>query len=97
MRLGDVFRVTKQLSGTSSNNRNFTLLGDPALRLAYPELDVKTIENLWLLSEEARIPSVMPFGKHKGLAIADIPNDYKRWLLNQDNVDPYLIQALEVA
>ena len=36
-------------------------------------------------------------GKHKGIAIADIPNDYKRWLLNQDNIDPYLIQAFEVA
>ncbi|MDC0423372.1 DUF3820 family protein [Methylophilaceae bacterium] len=58
------------------------------------KLDVKTIENLWHLSEEARIPTVMPFGKHKGLAIADIPNDYKRWLLSQDNIDPYLIQAL---
>ncbi len=58
------------------------------------KLNVITIENLWHLSEEARIPSVMPFGKHKGLAIADVPDDYKRWLLNQDNIDPYLIQAL---
>jgi exodeoxyribonuclease X len=57
-------------------------------------LNVKTIENLWHLSEEARIPSVMTFGKHKGLPISDVPNDYKRWLLSQDNIDPYLIQAL---
>jgi hypothetical protein len=38
-RLGDVARATKndpQVSNTS-NKRNFTLLGDPALRLAYPE------------------------------------------------------------
>jgi hypothetical protein len=41
-RLGDIFRTTKLLSGTSSNNRNFTLLGDPALRLAYPRFDVNT-------------------------------------------------------
>ncbi len=41
-RLGDVFRKTKVLSGTSTNNRNFTLLGDPALCLAYPKYDVKT-------------------------------------------------------
>ena len=57
-------------------------------------LNVKTIESLWNLSEEARIPSVMTFGKHKGLPIADVPIDYKRWLLGQDNIDPYLIQAL---
>jgi exodeoxyribonuclease X len=57
-------------------------------------LNVKTMKSLWHLSEEARIPSVMTFGKHKGLPIADVPNDYKRWLLSQDNIDPYLIQAL---
>ena len=41
-RLGDLFKTTKVLSGTSVNNRNFTLLGDPALRLAYPKYDVRT-------------------------------------------------------
>lgn len=41
-RLGDVFKQTKQLSGTSLNNRNFSLLGDPALRLAYPMYSVET-------------------------------------------------------
>lgn len=42
--LGDVFKVTKVLSGTSSNNRNFTLLGDPALRLAHPRFNVNTTQ-----------------------------------------------------
>ncbi|MEC8853197.1 MAG: type IX secretion system sortase PorU, partial [Bacteroidota bacterium] len=41
-RLGDLFRQTKVNSGTALNNRNFTLLGDPALRLAYPDLNVNT-------------------------------------------------------
>ena len=40
--IGDIFRKTKVLSGSASNNRNFTLLGDPALRLAYPQYDVET-------------------------------------------------------
>ncbi|MEC9209320.1 MAG: type IX secretion system sortase PorU [Bacteroidota bacterium] len=40
--LGDVFKTTKVLSGTSANNRNFTLLGDPALSLAYPKFEVNT-------------------------------------------------------
>ena len=43
LRLGDLFKTTKFLSGTSSNNRNFTLLGDPALRLSHPLFDVNTI------------------------------------------------------
>ncbi len=41
-RLGDLFRQTKVASGTALNNRNFTLLGDPALCLAYPDLNVST-------------------------------------------------------
>lgn len=42
LRLGDIARVTKndpQVSNTS-NKRNFTLLGDAAMRLAYPEHQV---------------------------------------------------------
>jgi exodeoxyribonuclease X len=51
-------------------------------------------ESLWLASEQARIPTVMPFGKHKGEPIARIPNDYKKWLSRQPDVDPYLLKAL---
>ncbi len=43
-RLGDLFRQTKVNSGTILNNRNFTLLGDPALCLAYPDLSISTTE-----------------------------------------------------
>lgn len=41
-RLGDLFRQTKVNSGTNLNNRNFTLLGDPALCLSYPNFSVST-------------------------------------------------------
>jgi hypothetical protein len=34
--LGDIIRIAKNNSGSGSNKRNFTLLGDPALKLAYP-------------------------------------------------------------
>lgn len=43
-RIGDVYRITKFLSGNSVNSRNFTLLGDPALMLNYPENQVITTE-----------------------------------------------------
>jgi Peptidase family C25 len=36
-RLGDVFRLTKNKSFDSIFNRNFTLLGDPSMRLTYPD------------------------------------------------------------
>ena len=35
-RLGDIIRMAKINSGTGNNKRNFSLLGDPALRLAFP-------------------------------------------------------------
>ncbi|HXC06315.1 MAG TPA: type IX secretion system sortase PorU, partial [Bacteroidia bacterium] len=41
-RLGDLYRITQNLSGSYTNNRNFSLLADPALRLAYPQQDSKT-------------------------------------------------------
>lgn len=56
--------------------------------------DVDSWGALWQRSEIARIPTVMPFGKHKGVPIKDIPSDYKRWLLNQPDIDQYLYKAL---
>ncbi|MBL4593906.1 MAG: type IX secretion system sortase PorU, partial [Flavobacteriales bacterium] len=40
--LGDIFMKVKNANAANSNNRNFTLLGDPALKLAYPKHDVLT-------------------------------------------------------
>jgi exodeoxyribonuclease X len=59
------------------------------------QLGVGTVEDLWKESELSRIPKVMPFGKHKGLLLADVPGDYRDWLLNQTDIDPYLRKALE--
>lgn len=39
--LGEIFRNTKNKSLNGSLNRNFSLLGDPSLKLAIPELEVK--------------------------------------------------------
>ncbi len=36
LRLGDVIRIAKNNSGDGPNKRNFLLLGDPALRIAFP-------------------------------------------------------------
>ncbi len=58
------------------------------------QLGVKTIDDLHVASEMARAPTTMPFGKHKGMPLTDIPRDYKQWLLNQQNIDPYLRKAL---
>lgn len=70
-----------------------------ALGLIFPHILARCnvgndIEKLWRFSERARVPDKMTFGKHKGMRIADVPRDYKTWLLKQPDVDPYLRQAL---
>jgi len=43
-RLGDLIRLSKIDNGSIVNIRNFVLLGDPALKLSYPENEVVTTE-----------------------------------------------------
>lgn len=59
------------------------------------ELRIDTAEALWIASEKARMPTHMPFGKHKGIPLNEVPMDYKSWLLGQPDIDPYLRKALE--
>lgn len=40
MEFGEIIRRTKNEAGNSSNKRSFTLIGDPALRIALPSLKV---------------------------------------------------------
>ena len=40
--IGDLYRLTKRQIGTNEQYRNFVILGDPALKLAYPEQRVFT-------------------------------------------------------
>lgn len=39
---GDIIRLAKNASGTGNNKRNFTLLGDPALKIPLPRLFIIT-------------------------------------------------------
>ena len=59
------------------------------------KLHPSSLDALWEMSEKARIPTTMPYGKHKGELISQVPTDYKQWLLRQDNVSGYLRKALE--
>ena len=42
LRLGDIIIYSKNNTGAGINKRNFTLLGDPSLRLSYPRYRVVT-------------------------------------------------------
>ena len=41
-RLGDIIKLSKNLTGNGINKRNFSLLGDPSMKLAYPDESVVT-------------------------------------------------------
>lgn len=42
LRMGDLIVLSKNLTGASANTRKFVLLGDPALKMSYPEYNVVT-------------------------------------------------------
>ena len=56
-------------------------------------LNVREWHSVWQLSEKARVPTHMNFGKYKGLPVQAVPADYVRWLRNQPDTDPYLMKA----
>ncbi|MDY0342846.1 MAG: type IX secretion system sortase PorU [Lentimicrobium sp.] len=41
--LGDLIRISKQMTGPGVNVKKFVLLGDPAMKMAYPTYSVETV------------------------------------------------------
>ena len=62
-RLGDAVRLAKRDYGSGSNKLNFTLIGDPALTLNYPDYEVQIEEFDGPLTEE--VPFANAGGKVK--------------------------------
>lgn len=58
---------------------------------------VGTWEEVHALSELARIPTKMGFGKHHGDAIRDVPASYVRWYRSQPEPDQYYLEAFSRA
>lgn len=56
--------------------------------------NITSMAQLFNLSEEAKIPTHINFGKHRGTAISELPLDYVQWLMRQEDLDPYVRQAL---
>jgi len=59
------------------------------------DLDLQTLDEAFTRSEEARIPKKIPFGKHKGTPISEVPYSYMTWCLRQPDMDPYVIIAFK--
>lgn len=65
------------------------------LQAIIEKLAIKDMNSLYQMSEIARIPKRITFGKHKGELIDELPDSYIDWLLKQPELDPYLIKALK--
>lgn len=64
------------------------------LKTLVEQLGIKDMNSLFIMSETARIPKYITFGKHKGTAVKDLDPSYVTWLLRQGDLDPYLRKAL---
>lgn len=60
------------------------------LKFLVIKLYVRSTDELYSLSEEARIPKSMPFGKHKGVPFEKLDKSYISWALDNLDVDDYL-------
>jgi exodeoxyribonuclease X len=54
-----------------------------------------TLEALFKRASTPKMLHVMPFGKHKGVPILNVPADYRAWLLGQAGLDQDLKYTLE--
>lgn len=57
------------------------------------KLGLTSLEDVWKFSENARIPTHMTFGKHKGKPISEVDKGYANWYRRQDDTDPYVLMA----
>jgi len=95
----DPARARESLTGINGSHRAYNdvratrwLLSKILEKIGSPGL---MASGLWALSEAARVPERLPFGRYKGVPIKDVPADYISWLLRQDDIDPYLRKALK--
>ena len=46
-------------------------------------LNITSVEALWQISENARLPTHMNFGKHKGTPLVEVPKDCNRFHMHE--------------
>ena len=88
-------KAREMLKGAHRADADIILTANILMHIVH-KLNIQTIEALFEVSEDARIPRSINFGKHRGTAIVDLPSDYVQWLMRQEDLDPYLRKALEL-
>lgn len=67
------------------------------LSVAMAKSGASNLEDLYLFSEQCRVPKVFAFGKFKGQPIANADRGYANWYRKQENPDPYYLEAFRRA
>lgn len=67
------------------------------LKAAYDRMGKPSFEALHSGSDPSKMPTILEFGKHKGMAIGDVPASYRRWLLEQTGIAPALVAAIKLS
>lgn len=89
-------KAREMLKGAHRADADIILTANILMHIIF-KLNIQNIEALFETSEDARIPRTINFGKHRGTTISELPTDYVKWLLKQEDLDPYLRKALENA
>jgi hypothetical protein len=77
IRLGDLFKETKVKNNGGNNDRNFTLLGDPAIRFSFPSQKVKT-QNI--LVNEIIVDTIKALNTVRIIGEIEDENSYNGWI-----------------
>ncbi len=78
---GEIIRLTKNGSGSSDNKRSFTLIGDPALKIALPEMRIVT-DSINSLSPSIEIDTIRALSK---ITIKGHVEDFSNTILTDFN------------
>lgn len=63
-------------------------------REVFCDQDLSVLDALHLISESARIPLTMPFGKHQGQAPWTLPASYINWYMGCEDPDPWIVLSM---
>jgi DNA polymerase-3 subunit epsilon len=86
----------REVYGFEANNAHRALDDVIILKQVYQAMTLNlTADQAWELMQQADpLPTKMPFGKHQGKALADVPGDYIKWLAKSGALDKPQNEAL---
>lgn len=88
--------IRERVRGAHDAAADVVLSADILTLIARDE-GITSMSEMWGFSEECRIPKIMSFGKFKGQPVGAVDRGWANWYSRQDDIDPYLIQALKRA